>query len=255
MRPRPDDADQAHPPPRPEPVEELSAELLTLAVERTVLRSRRLRVDTTVVESDSRYPTDSALGCSGSPSGLASAPLGASQSGELRPPVAINLRPGWSTFQPAMLDQFSLGLDRRDHFRPQPSAASHPQLTLIRQESLDQQGSPRRLGAPGLLKADDLEERTGPPMRHRHHPNGIKRRWRSRIRGSSNRCWVFASHRCTSLSGELRGSVRRCAGPSQPSRRARCGQSTSHTSSLRNGFLPCFRNSSSTSRSVSNAVS
>jgi len=42
-------------------VEELNAELLALAVERKVLRSRRLRVDTTVVESDTRYPTDSGL--------------------------------------------------------------------------------------------------------------------------------------------------------------------------------------------------
>jgi IS5 family transposase len=42
-------------------VEELNAELLSLAVERRVLRSRRLRVDTTVVESDTRYPTDSGL--------------------------------------------------------------------------------------------------------------------------------------------------------------------------------------------------
>jgi IS5 family transposase len=42
-------------------VEELNGELLSLAVERKVLRSRRLRVDTTVVESDSRYPTDSGL--------------------------------------------------------------------------------------------------------------------------------------------------------------------------------------------------
>src|SRR5439155_6476144 len=42
-------------------VEELNAELLALAVERRVLRSRRLRVDTTVVESDTRSPTDSGL--------------------------------------------------------------------------------------------------------------------------------------------------------------------------------------------------
>jgi transposase, IS5 family len=42
-------------------LEELNAELLSLAVERKVLRSRRLRVDTTVVESDTRYPTDSGL--------------------------------------------------------------------------------------------------------------------------------------------------------------------------------------------------
>jgi transposase, IS5 family len=45
----------------PELVEELNAELLSLAVERKALRSRRLRVDTTVVESDTRYPTDSGL--------------------------------------------------------------------------------------------------------------------------------------------------------------------------------------------------
>jgi IS5 family transposase len=42
-------------------VEELNAELLALAVERKVLRSRRLRVDTTVVEADVRSPTDSGL--------------------------------------------------------------------------------------------------------------------------------------------------------------------------------------------------
>lgn len=42
-------------------LEELNAELLALAVERRVLRSRRLRVDTTVVEADVRRPTDSGL--------------------------------------------------------------------------------------------------------------------------------------------------------------------------------------------------
>jgi transposase, IS5 family len=42
-------------------VEELNAELLSLAVEQRVLRSRRLRVDTTVVEADIRSPTDSGL--------------------------------------------------------------------------------------------------------------------------------------------------------------------------------------------------
>lgn len=42
-------------------VEELNAGLLSLAVERRVLRSRRLRVDTTVVEADVRSPTDSGL--------------------------------------------------------------------------------------------------------------------------------------------------------------------------------------------------
>jgi len=42
-------------------VDELNAELLSLAVERKVLRSRRLRIDTTVVEADVRSPTDSGL--------------------------------------------------------------------------------------------------------------------------------------------------------------------------------------------------
>src|SRR6266511_6472365 len=42
-------------------LEELNAELLGLAVERKVLRSRRLRVDTTFVEADISSPTDSGL--------------------------------------------------------------------------------------------------------------------------------------------------------------------------------------------------
>jgi IS5 family transposase len=45
----------------PQLLEELNAGLLSLAVERRVLRSRRLRVDSTLVESDTRYPTDSGL--------------------------------------------------------------------------------------------------------------------------------------------------------------------------------------------------
>ncbi|HYX78066.1 MAG TPA: ISNCY family transposase [Solirubrobacterales bacterium] len=45
----------------PELVEELNAEPLRAAVERKVLRSRRLRVDTTHVEADIRSPTDSGL--------------------------------------------------------------------------------------------------------------------------------------------------------------------------------------------------
>lgn len=45
----------------PDLVEELNAELLSLAVERKVLRSRRLRVDSTVIEADVRSPTDSGL--------------------------------------------------------------------------------------------------------------------------------------------------------------------------------------------------
>src|SRR5438034_1600066 len=42
-------------------LEEVNAELLSLAVERTVLRSRPLRVDTTVAAADIRRPTDSVL--------------------------------------------------------------------------------------------------------------------------------------------------------------------------------------------------
>ncbi|MDQ3881382.1 MAG: ISNCY family transposase [Chloroflexota bacterium] len=45
----------------PELLEELNAELLSLAVERKVLRSQRLRVDTTFVEADISAPTDSGL--------------------------------------------------------------------------------------------------------------------------------------------------------------------------------------------------
>src|SRR5438105_3341026 len=45
----------------PEIVEDLNRTLLEQVVERKVLRSRRLRVDTTVVEADVRYPTDSGL--------------------------------------------------------------------------------------------------------------------------------------------------------------------------------------------------
>ena len=45
----------------PELLEELNRGLLALAVERRVLRSRRLRVDTTIVEADIRSPTDSGL--------------------------------------------------------------------------------------------------------------------------------------------------------------------------------------------------
>jgi transposase, IS5 family len=45
----------------PEVVEDLNDALLRLAVEKKVLRSRRLRVDTTAIEADVRYPTDSGL--------------------------------------------------------------------------------------------------------------------------------------------------------------------------------------------------
>jgi IS5 family transposase len=45
----------------PEIFEELNQTLLRTAVERKLLRSRRLRVDTTVMEADVRYPTDSGL--------------------------------------------------------------------------------------------------------------------------------------------------------------------------------------------------
>lgn len=45
----------------PELFEELNQTLLREAVQRKLLRSRRLRVDTTVMEADVRYPTDSGL--------------------------------------------------------------------------------------------------------------------------------------------------------------------------------------------------
>lgn len=44
-----------------ETIDELNATLLRTAVERRVLRSRRLRVDTTAMDADVRYPTDSGL--------------------------------------------------------------------------------------------------------------------------------------------------------------------------------------------------
>jgi IS5 family transposase len=46
----------------PETIDDLNTTLLRAAVERRVLRSRRLRVDTTATEADVRYPTDSGLG-------------------------------------------------------------------------------------------------------------------------------------------------------------------------------------------------
>lgn len=42
-------------------IDDLSTALLAQAVERKVLRSRRIRVDTTAMEADVRYPTDSGL--------------------------------------------------------------------------------------------------------------------------------------------------------------------------------------------------
>lgn len=42
-------------------VDELNETVLKTAVERKLLRSRRLRVDCTVIEADVRYPTDSGL--------------------------------------------------------------------------------------------------------------------------------------------------------------------------------------------------
>ncbi len=45
----------------PEVVEQLNASVLKTAVQRKLLRSRRLRVDCTVTEADVRYPTDSGL--------------------------------------------------------------------------------------------------------------------------------------------------------------------------------------------------
>jgi transposase, IS5 family len=56
----------------PEVVEELNREALKVAVQRKLLRSRRLRVDCTAMEADIRYPTDAGL-CSHAISRLAQA--------------------------------------------------------------------------------------------------------------------------------------------------------------------------------------
>jgi hypothetical protein len=56
----PDHAGQAGAPRRPQ-VEQLNAALLGKLGEDKLLRGRKLRVDTTVVEADIDYPTDAAL--------------------------------------------------------------------------------------------------------------------------------------------------------------------------------------------------
>lgn len=45
----------------PEAIEQVHARIVALAVERKVTKGRRLRVDTTVVETNAHYPTDSSL--------------------------------------------------------------------------------------------------------------------------------------------------------------------------------------------------
>lgn len=45
----------------PEVLSELNQRLMEIAVERKILRGRRLRIDTTVTEADVAYPTDSGL--------------------------------------------------------------------------------------------------------------------------------------------------------------------------------------------------
>jgi IS5 family transposase len=64
----------------PEIVGELNRALLEAAVERKLLRSRRLRVDTTCIEADVRYPTDSGL-CAHAVSRLARAVGGVKRAG------------------------------------------------------------------------------------------------------------------------------------------------------------------------------
>src|SRR3989441_12894149 len=76
-------------------LEELNAELLALAVERKVLRSRRLRVDTTVVEADIRSPTDSGL-CAHAVSRLTRLAKRIQAAGLARPvSLRDRRRPGW----------------------------------------------------------------------------------------------------------------------------------------------------------------
>ena len=57
----PDDPDEVDPPVRAGLVEDLNRARLERAVEGKLLRGRRLRIDTTCVEADVRYPTDSGL--------------------------------------------------------------------------------------------------------------------------------------------------------------------------------------------------
>ena len=45
----------------PETIAELHARIVMLAQQRRVIRGRKLRVDTTVVETNIHYPTDSGL--------------------------------------------------------------------------------------------------------------------------------------------------------------------------------------------------
>src|SRR5438067_99143 len=45
----------------PEPVEKLHQRLVAIALERKIVEGRKLRVDTTVVETNIHYPTDSSL--------------------------------------------------------------------------------------------------------------------------------------------------------------------------------------------------
>jgi transposase, IS5 family len=45
----------------PEVIEQLHARVVSIAREKQIIRGRRLRVDTTVVETDIHYPTDSSL--------------------------------------------------------------------------------------------------------------------------------------------------------------------------------------------------
>jgi IS5 family transposase len=80
----------------PELVEELNAELLSLAVEREVLRSRRLRVDTTVVESDTRYPTDSGL-CATPSRGSPGPPSGSRRPGSPPAPACVTVAARWAS--------------------------------------------------------------------------------------------------------------------------------------------------------------
>src|SRR5437763_689864 len=46
---------------RPEVIQQLHGRMVSLAGEHKVMQGRRLRVDTTVVESNIHYPTDSSL--------------------------------------------------------------------------------------------------------------------------------------------------------------------------------------------------
>ena len=103
-------------------VEDLNRALLERAVEGRLIRGRRLRVDTTCIEADVRYPTDSGLCAHG---GCRCLPRGAEpRFMELRPDVDLSSRgylaPGVGVTRPTMV---SLSMPLASQAVPMPSAS------------------------------------------------------------------------------------------------------------------------------------